>query len=113
MNALNKIGGLLLLAGLALAIIIGFQTPTGRQFWDGIWQAGSTVVGYAGDQVGRTTGVAGTPTAWIIAGAVFLVVVTLVARARGSRGAVLATALAAFLVGLFLYNPSLVSGIGG
>jgi hypothetical protein len=112
-NALNKVGGFLLLAGLALAVIIGFQTPTGRQFWDGIWQAGAAVVGYVGDLAEQSTGIAGTPTAWIIAGAVFLIVVTLVARARGSRGAVLATALAAFLLGLFLYNPSLVSGIGG
>ena len=56
MNALNKIGGALLLAGLAIAVIIGFQTPTGRQFWDGVWQAGATVASYAGDQIVRLDG---------------------------------------------------------
>ena len=59
MNALNKIGGALLLAGLAIAVIIGFQTPTGREFWDGIWQAGETVVQFIGDQLARLSGTGG------------------------------------------------------
>lgn len=115
MNALNKIGGALLVAGLAIAVIIGFQTPTGRRFWDGVWQAGSTVVGFASDQVGRVNGtpVAGNVWAAIgIAAIAFLVLITLVPGLRSGRGfaitAILFTALA-----FVLYQPSIVAGVGG
>ena len=115
MNALNKIGGFLLLAGVVIAAIIGFQTPTGRQFWDGIWQAGSTVVSFIGDQAGRLTGtpVAGNLWAAIgIAAIAFLVTITLVPALRVGRGfAILAIAFTA--LAFVLYQPSIVSGIGG
>lgn len=115
MGALNKIGGALLVAGLAVAIIIGFQTPTGRRFWDGIWQAGSTVLGFAGDQLGRVSGtpVAGNLWAAIgIAAMGFLLIITLVPALRAGRGfAILAIAFTA--LAFVLYQPSIVSGVGG
>lgn len=112
MNVLNKLGGALLLAGLAVAVIIGFQTPTGREFWDGIWQAGSAVVGFIGDQGVRLNGtaVAGNlGVAIAIAAIAFLVTITLVPGLRVGRGfailAVLFTGLA-----FILYQPSILGG---
>lgn len=110
MGVLNKLGGALLFAGLALAVLIGFQTPTGRQFWDGIWQAGETVVNYVGDQGVRlnNTAVAGNlGVAIAIAAISFLVVITLVPPLRVGRGfailAIFFTALA-----FILYQPSIL-----
>lgn len=112
MNVLNKLGGALLLAGLAVAVIIGFQTPTGREFWDGIWQAGSAVVGFIGDQGVRLNGtaVAGNlGVAIAIAAIAFLLTITLVPGLRVGRGfailAVLFTGLA-----FILYQPSILGG---
>jgi hypothetical protein len=114
-NALNKIGGALLLAGLAIAVIIGFQTPTGRQFWDGVWQAGATVVTFVGDQGVRLSGTAVAGNLWAaigIAAVAFLVVITLAPGLRAGRGfavmAIVFTALA-----FVLYQPSILNGIGG
>ena len=113
MNALNKIGGALLVAGLAIAVIIGFQTPTGRQFWDGIWQAGEAVVSFIGDQAGRLTGTPIAGNVWAavgVAAIAFLVVITLVPPLRVGRGfailAIVFTALA-----FVLYDPTIVSGV--
>ena len=113
MNALNKVGGFLLLAGLALAVIIGFQTPTGRQFWDGIWQAGETVVTFIGDQVARLSGTAVAGNLWAaigVAAIAFLILITLVPGLRSGRSfaimAILFTALA-----FVLYDPTIVSGL--
>jgi hypothetical protein len=114
-NALNKLGGALLLAGLAVAVIIGFQSPTGRQFWDGLWQAGATVVGFIGDQGVRLSGteVAGNLWAAIgISAIAFIVAIMLAPGLRAGRGfvvmAIVATALA-----FILYQPSILNGIGG
>jgi hypothetical protein len=114
-NALNKIGGALLLAGLAVAVIIGFQTPTGRRFWDGVWQAGSTVVGFVGDQAARLGGTAVAGNLWAaigIAAIAFVIAITLAPGLRAGRGfvvmAILFTALA-----FVLYQPSILDGIGG
>jgi hypothetical protein len=112
-NALNKIGGALLVAGLAVAVIIGFQTPTGRQFWDGIWQAGETVVTFVGDQAGRLSGTAIAGNLWAAIGVAaigFLILITLVPGLRSGRAfaimAILFTALA-----FVLYDPTIVSGL--
>ena len=113
MNALNKIGGALLVAGLAIAVIIGFQAPTGRQFWDGIWQAAETVVTFIGDQVARLSGTAVAGNLWAAIGVAaigFLVLITLVPGLRSGRSfaimAILFTALA-----FVLYDPTIVSGL--
>jgi hypothetical protein len=114
-NALNRLGGALFAAALVVAVIIGFQTPTGRAIWDGIWQAGSTVIQFAGDQLGRfgPTPVAGNLWAAIgVSAILFLITIALVPGLRVGRGfvvlAVLFTALA-----FVLYQPSILANIGG
>ena len=111
MGVLNRIGGTLLFLGLAIAVIIGFQTPTGRRFWDGIWQAGETVVDYIRDQATRLGGtpIAGNPWAAIGAAALlFLIVLMFAPPLRQGRGfAILAVVFTA--VGFILYNPSVIS----
>ncbi len=39
MKILNRVGGAFLLLVLVAAAVLGFQTPTGRQIWTGIWAA--------------------------------------------------------------------------
>jgi hypothetical protein len=111
-GVLNRIGGALLLLGLAIAVIIGFQTPTGRRFWDGIWQAAETVVLYIRDQATRLGGtpIAGNPWAAIgVAALLFLLVLMFVPGLRQGRGfAVLAVVFT--IIGFILYNPSVISG---
>jgi hypothetical protein len=110
-NVLNRVGGALLLLGLAIAVIIGFQTPTGRQFWDGIWQAGATVVTFLRDQAARLSGtpIAGNVWASIGVAAIgFLIVMTLVPPLRVGRGfAILAIVFTA--VAFILYNPAILN----
>jgi hypothetical protein len=114
-NTLNKIGGLILLLGLAAAVVIGFQSPTGRAFWDGLWQAVSSVLRYLGDQIGRLSGTAVAGNAWAaigIAAILFLVTLALAPGLRAGRNfAIMAVVFTA--VGFILYQPSIVSGIGG
>jgi hypothetical protein len=114
-NALNKIGGALLVAGLAVAVIIGFQTPTGRQFWDGIWQAGAAVVGFIGDQAARLSGTAVAGNLWAAIGIAAIALVVAIALApglRAGRGFVVLAILATVLA-FILYQPSILSGVGG
>ena len=110
MGVLNKIGGALLLCGLAIAVIIGFQTPTGRQFWDGIWQAGKTVVDFIRAQGVRLDGTAVSGNAWAaigVAAILFLVTIVLVPGLRVGRGfAVLAIVFTA--LAFVLYNPGII-----
>jgi hypothetical protein len=114
-NALNKLGGALLLAGLAIAVIIGFQTPTGRQFWDGVWQAGATVVGYAGDQLARLDGtpVAGNLTVAIGIAAVSLVALLILLPKPIPGRLFTVLMIAATATAVILYQPSIVSEIRG
>jgi hypothetical protein len=109
-NVLNRIGGTLLLLGLAIAVIIGFQTPTGRRFWDGIWQAGDTVVDYARTQI---AGFAGRGTAGNLLGSIgaaAIVLVIVLTLIRGSISVRLYTILLilATILAFILYNPGVV-----
>lgn len=115
MSALNKIGGALLLAGLAVATIIGFQSPTGRQFWDGVWQAGATVVGYAGDQIVRLDGtsVAGNLTVAVGIAAVSLAALLILLPKPIPGRTFTVLMIAATATAVILYQPSIVSGTGG
>ena len=45
-KALGRIGGTLLALALFMAVVIGFQTPTGRAVWDGLWQATAAVLAW-------------------------------------------------------------------
>jgi hypothetical protein len=114
-NALNKIGGALLLAGLAVAVIIGFQTPTGRQFWDGVWQAGATVASFAAGQIGRLNGTAvdGNLTMAVGIAAVGLAILFIVLPKPVSVRLYTAAVIGATVVAFILYQPSIVSKAGG
>ena len=110
MNVLNRIGGTLLLLGLAIAVIIGFQTPTGRRFWDGIWQAGDTVVDYARAQIG---GLAGRGTAGNLAASIGVAAVALVAVQIFIKGPIsyrlfIILLILATVLAFILYNPAAV-----
>ena len=115
MNTLNRLGGALLVAGLAIAVIFGFQTPTGRRFWDGIWQAGSTVVGYTGAQIQRLNGsrIAGNLTVAVGIAAVSLALLLIVLPKPISGRLFTVLVILATIAALILYRPSLVSGVGG
>jgi hypothetical protein len=39
MKVLNRVGGFFLLLILGVAVISGFQSPTGRPLWDSMWDA--------------------------------------------------------------------------
>lgn len=115
MNVLNKLGGALLFAGQAIALIIGFQTPAGRQFWDGVWQAGATVVGVAGDQIGRLNGTSVTGNPALAAGiaAVGLVVLLMVLPKPVTTRLFTALLVLATAAAVILYQPTIVSRVGG
>lgn len=115
MRTLNRLGGALFAAALIVAVVIGFQTPTGRAIWDGIWQAGATVIRFARDQLGTfgPTPVAGNLWAAIgVSAILFLITIALFPGLRAGRGfvvlAVLFTALA-----FVLYQPSILTNLGG
>jgi hypothetical protein len=110
MNVLNRIGGAFLLLGLGIAVIIGFQTPTGRQIWDGLWQATATIVDYVRSAI---SGFAGHGTSGDLAASIGVAAVVMVAVMVFIKGTisyrlfsillVLATILA-----FLLYNPGIV-----
>jgi hypothetical protein len=111
MKVLNRVGGALLLLGLAIAVIIGFQSPTGRQFWDGIWQAGTTVLDYARAQISRLSGrgTTGNLAASIGAAAVGMVAVMIFIKGPISYRLFIILLIIATVVAFILYNPAVVS----
>ena len=46
MKILNRVGGAFLLLVLVAAVVLDFQTPTGRQIWDDLWAAGSAALNW-------------------------------------------------------------------
>ena len=111
MNVLNRIGGAFLLLGLGVAVIFGFQTPTGRQIWDDLWAAGSAVLSWARDQIQLLTrtsipGHAGAAIA--IASVGVLVVLALLKKPVSVRTFTLMVLLAA-IAAYILYNPGSVA----
>ena len=111
MKVLNRVGGALLLLGLAIAVIIGFQSPTGRQFWDGIWQAGATVLDYARAQI---SGFAGQGTSGNLAGSIGLAAIAVVIAVTFLKWPISARVYAIVLIlatilAFILYNPAIVS----
>lgn len=110
MNALNKLGGALLAAILAIAVISGLQTGTGRQAWSGVWSATKTVIAWIGDQVSRIGGNVNTAgnlgRALIIGLAIFAGLILLIPPMRAGRGLAVAAVLS-LVVALVLFQPSL------
>jgi hypothetical protein len=111
MNLLNRVGGALLLLGLGLAVIIGFQSPTGRQFWDGVWQAGATVVGYFRTQIERLTGEGtdGNLAVSVGVAAVGLIIVLTLMKWPITVRVYTILLILATVVAIVLYNPSIVA----
>jgi hypothetical protein len=56
MKVLNRVGGVFLLLVLGIAVITGFQSPTGRPIWDNLWNATASVLSYARTQAVRLDG---------------------------------------------------------
>src|SRR5215218_9517051 len=104
MNALNKIGGFLLAAILAIAVISGLQTGTGREAATAILDAARAVLSWTGDQIARVGG--NVDTALVIGLILFTALVLLVPKARAGRGFAV-SAFASLLVALLLFQPSL------
>ena len=110
MNTLNKLGGALLAAILAIAIITGLQTGTGRQAWSGVWSATKTVLAWIGDQISRlgvnvnTAGNLGK--ALVIGLAIFAGLILVIPAMRAGRGLAIAAVLS-LVVALVLFQPSL------
>jgi sugar phosphate permease len=110
MNALNKIGGFLLAAILAIAVISGLQTGTGREAGSSILDAGRSILSWAGDQISRVGGNVDTAgnlgRAMVIGLILFTALVLLVPKARAGRGFAV-SAFASLIVALLLFQPSL------
>jgi hypothetical protein len=110
MKVLNRVGGGFLLFGIAVAAIIGFQSPTGRQFWDGVWQAVATILGYLRTQILRLNGSSidgnGPRAVGITAAALVLILILLPKpiSVRSFTILLLAASAAAFV----LWDPSIV-----
>jgi hypothetical protein len=109
-NALNKVGGLLLAAILAIAVISGLQTGTGRQAGTSVLNAGRSVLGWIGDEISRLGGNVNTAgnlaRALIIGLIIFVALILLFPGTRNGRGFALA-AFGCLLVALLLFQPSI------
>ena len=109
MKILNRVGGAFLLAVLVIAAFIGFQSPIGRQIWNGLWQAGETVVSFVRQQVpqlgGRTDHDASLAIA--ISAVLVIVVIFLVGKPIPIRTFTILVAGATALA-FVLYNPGIV-----
>ena len=110
MNALNKIGGLLLAAILLIAVISGLQSGTGREAGSSVVDAGRSVLRWAGDQISRlgvnvdTAGNLGK--ALVIGLIIFVLLILLVPGTRGGRGLAVAS-FGCLLIALLLFQPSI------
>lgn len=115
MGALNKVGGAVIAVALVIFIAIGTASDRGRAIWEGFW-SGLQGIGRAISSVGgplSRTAIAGNAWAAIGVSAVaFLLTLVLVPGLRIGRGF---AALAVVFTGLafVLYQPTILSGIGG
>ena len=111
MKILNRVGGAFLLLVLVAAVVLGFQTPTGRQIWDDLWAAGSAVVSWVRDRIQLLTGTS-IPGHAAVAIAIAAVGVIVVLALRGkpvSYRAFVLLLLGAAVVAYILYNPGAVA----
>ena len=112
MKILSRVGGAFLLLVLAIAAILGFQTPTGRQMWDSLWSAASTVLRWVRDHVPNLTS-STTGDAWkaIAIGGVFVILMLSLAKKPVSVRAFTALVIVAGLGAFVLWNPSVVQNL--
>ena len=111
MKILNRVGGAFLLLVLVAAVVLGFQTPTGRQIWDDLWAAGSAVVSWVRDQIQLLTGtsIPGHAGAAIAIASVGVIVVLAVLKKPVSYRGFMVILLVAPVAAYILYNPGSVA----
>src|SRR4051812_31323415 len=116
MRGIGRIGSILMIGVVLVAVIVGFQTPQGRVMWDGLWAAGSVVVGFIWgglNRLGVTAGAAGN--VWKSLGIAMVGAFVLgffVPGLRAGRGA-MALAVVTGLTFLALFQPGVLSMPGG
>jgi hypothetical protein len=108
---LNRVGGAFLLLVLVAAVVLGFQTPTGRQIWDDLWAAGSAVLSWVRDQIQLLTGtsIPGHAGAAIAIASVGVIVVLALLKKPVSVRAFTLMVLLAAIAAYILYNPGSVA----
>jgi hypothetical protein len=111
MKVLNRVGGAFLLLVLGIAAILGFQTPTGRQIWDDLWEAGSTVLSWVRDAIQRLndTSIPGNAPAAIAIAAIGVIVVLALLKKPVSVRAFTVMVLIAAIAAFILYDPRVVA----
>lgn len=108
MKLINRVGGAFLLAILAIAIISGFQSTTGRPIWDSLWNATAAVLGYFSDLVGGFRSVQGHGRAaigWVATG---IVVLLLFMKKSITFQQYTLLLLAGAAVGFVLWDPAIL-----
>jgi regulator of protease activity HflC (stomatin/prohibitin superfamily) len=114
-NALQKIGGAALAAVLVLAVAAGLTSPNGTGVLASLGNFGRALGRWARDlfrQLGGTSIAGNAGLAFGLGVGLALLLVVTVPAARASRGGAVAAILLGAVVGLLLYNPSIVSNIG-
>jgi hypothetical protein len=111
MKILNRVGGAFLLLVLVAAVVLGFQTPTGRKIWDDLWAAGSAALSWLRDQIQllTRTPIPGHAAAAIAVAAVGVIVVLGLLKKPISVRAFTVLVLLAGVVAYILYNPGAVA----
>ena len=111
MKILSRVGGAFLVLVLVAAVILGFQTPTGRQIWDDLWAAGSAVVSWVRDQIQllTRTSIPGHAAAAISIAAVGVIIVLALLKKPVSMRTFTVLLLVAAVAAYILYNPTAVA----
>lgn len=114
MRALEKVGGLLLIAVLIVAVIAGLSTGTGRDAGGDVVGAAGAVLGACGAWISQTGGDVDTAGnlggAMVIGLILFTALMLLVPKARAGRGFAFSAA-GSLVVALLLFQPSLGSSL--
>jgi hypothetical protein len=108
MKALNRIGGTLLLLILGIAVVSGFQSPTGRPIWDNMWDATKTTLMWFSDRVGGFHSVEGHGKAAIGWAATGILVLMLFTKKSISYQQFTLMLLAGAAVALVLWDPAIL-----
>ncbi len=109
MKAINRIGGAFIVLILLVAVVNGFQTPTGRPIWDSMWNATATTLDWFRDHIVGFQSLRGHGKAaigWVATGIVLLV---LVPKKAISYQQYVLLLLAGAAVAFVLWNPAVLS----
>jgi hypothetical protein len=111
MKILNRVGGTFLLLILAIAVTLGFQSPTGRPIWNDIWETATSVLKFVQDAILRLVGtpVSGDASVAIAAAGVGVIAVLALSKKPVSVRTFSIVVLLAAVAALVLYNPAIVA----